>query len=32
MTDSRGRRFEFGRREDAHGARYTFQFLDADGV
>lgn len=31
MTDSRGRRFEFGRREDAHGARYTFHFLDDAG-
>jgi ribosomal protein L19E len=32
LTDSRGRRFEFGRSEDAHGARYTFHFLhDAGG-
>lgn len=31
MTDSRGRRFEFGRREDAHGARYTFHFLEDAG-
>lgn len=32
LTDSKGRRFEFGRREDAHGARYTFHFLDAEGA
>lgn len=31
MTDSRGRRFEFGHREDAHGARYTFHLLDDAG-
>jgi hypothetical protein len=28
MKDTRGRRFEFGRREDSHGARYPFHFLD----
>jgi len=28
MTDTRGRRFEFGKREDAAGARYTLHFLE----
>ena len=28
LTDSRGRRFEFGKRDSAPGARYTLHFLD----